>query len=211
VPSTAQALTWNVFRTLELIPPAFWLRRLNVSFGLAPMKPAPQTATVQLWASLPLPPGVDAARPQVDVDVLIETESAVWALRVCDTVDVEPAKDGGGEPIALLASAASWHARRRACYVGVIAAEPETVPLAAAVIGRYARSSSSLQLRLPARSHDVANLAGFGLVTWRQLTAILQDASGASVIERSEQALASRSLRWCYDVLSARTLRGTGT
>src|SRR5687767_11528510 len=36
-----QALTWNVFRTLELMPPAFWLRRLNAALGLAPPAPAP--------------------------------------------------------------------------------------------------------------------------------------------------------------------------
>lgn len=205
VPSTTQALTWNVFRTLELLPPAFWLRRLSVALGLAPAKPAPQTVTVRLWTALPLPPGVDARLGQsIDVDVLIETESAVWAVRVCDRVDVEPAGDRGSEPIAMLAGATSWYARRRACYVGVIAAEPATVPLAAAVLARYELSRSSLQLRLPARSHDVANLAGFGLLTWRQLIAILQDASGAAIIERPEQAVASRSLRWCYDMLHAR-------
>jgi hypothetical protein len=205
MPTTTQALTWNVFRTLELLPPAFWLRRLNASLGLIPSRPAPQTTNVRLWASLPVPPGVEAGRRgSVDVDVLIETESAVWALQVCDAEDMEPAEGDGCEPIATLAGAASWQARRRACFVGVIAAGAEAVPLASAAIARYQFSTSSLQLRLPARSHDVANIAGFGLVTWRQLTAILQDASGAAVIERTEQALASRALRWCYDVLHAR-------
>ena len=34
-PTPAEAMTWNIFRTLELMPPAFWLRRLNAFLGLA--------------------------------------------------------------------------------------------------------------------------------------------------------------------------------
>src|SRR5690554_1546834 len=30
------ALTWNIFRALQLLPPAFCLRRLHASLGLAP-------------------------------------------------------------------------------------------------------------------------------------------------------------------------------
>lgn len=205
-PTTSQALTWNLFRTLELLPPPFWLRRLNAALGVTPMRPAPRSATVQLWTSLSLPPGLDPRlRASAGVDVLIETESAVWALQVCDAMDVAPAAaDGVTDPLTVLACAASWHARRRACYVGVIAADTAAVPIAAATIERYRLSMASFQLRLPARSHDAGNVAGFGLASWRQLMGILQDATGASAIERVEQSLASRSLRWCYDVLPAR-------
>ena len=48
-----QALTWNIFRTAELLPPAFWLRRLNASLGIALPCPAPVTSKVQLWVQLP--------------------------------------------------------------------------------------------------------------------------------------------------------------
>jgi hypothetical protein len=50
-----QALTWNIFRTAELLPPAFWLRRLNASLGVALPRPAPVTSRIRLWMQLPLP------------------------------------------------------------------------------------------------------------------------------------------------------------
>ena len=42
--SATQALTWNIFRTAELFPPAFWLRRLNASLGIALPRPGPVTS-----------------------------------------------------------------------------------------------------------------------------------------------------------------------
>ena len=52
-----RALTWNVFRTLELLPPAFWLRRLQARLQDAQtLEAAPQIVHVELWRALPLPP-----------------------------------------------------------------------------------------------------------------------------------------------------------
>ena len=48
-PSLTQALTWNVFRTLELLPPAFRLRRVNAALGIDLPRPAPVIAQVRLW------------------------------------------------------------------------------------------------------------------------------------------------------------------
>ena len=51
------ALAWNVFRTFELLPPAFWLRRLQARLQSAPsFEAAPQIVRVELWRALPLPP-----------------------------------------------------------------------------------------------------------------------------------------------------------
>ena len=50
-----QALTWNIFRTAELLPPAFWLRRLNASLGIAPPCPASVTARVSCGCSCRCP------------------------------------------------------------------------------------------------------------------------------------------------------------
>ena len=75
------ALTWNVFRTLELLPPAFWLRRLQARLQSAQsLQAAPQIVRVELWRALSLPPAqqlVDAGRAAPVADILIETEHAV--------------------------------------------------------------------------------------------------------------------------------------
>ena len=50
-----QTLLWNVFRTLELLPPAFWLRRLQARLHMDPVSGAPHTVRVDLWRALALP------------------------------------------------------------------------------------------------------------------------------------------------------------
>src|SRR5688572_7246808 len=62
-----QTFAWNVFRTLELLPPAFWLRRLQARLHIEWFRAAPETVRVQLWPVLSLPPAhhLDGARPDV--------------------------------------------------------------------------------------------------------------------------------------------------
>src|SRR5688572_25947442 len=69
-----QALLWNVFRTLELLTPSFWLRRFHIRLtGEAALVP-PQISRVHLWQHLPLPPiqRIDGGRSDVVADVVIE-------------------------------------------------------------------------------------------------------------------------------------------
>ena len=84
-----QTLTWNVFRTLELVTPAFWLRRLHIRLTGDQSPATPQIVTVSLWRRLPLPPiqRIDGARADVIADIVIETEHTVWTLIVADGRD----------------------------------------------------------------------------------------------------------------------------
>jgi len=203
VDPATQALTWNVFRTLELLPPAFWLRRLSAALGVSLSAPAPTTAAVRLWSALPAPPraGWSGIGP-IAADVVIESEQAIWALLACRRGDIPAAgADGQTDPVTLLASAASWHAGRRSCRVGVLAAGRSEAPLAAALTQRYHASRIALHLRMPSHGHDSSNIAGIGFTTWRQIVEILRDASHAAVIDPVEQQLAARTLRWCDEVM----------
>lgn len=201
-PTATEAMTWNVFRTLELMPPTFWLRRLNAFLGLLPPKPAPVTAAVRLWAPLPMPPGFGlSASDTVRADVLIETEHAVWALIVCADRDIEVAGgDSGIDPVAMLAYAASWFAGRRHCYVGVIVESRREAARAVALVEKYQLSPTALTLRIP-RGHDPSNVLGFGFTNWECLIAILRDISRGDVIPSVERVVAQRTLEWCEEVV----------
>src|SRR5690349_9681065 len=109
-----QALAWNVFRTLELLTPAFWMRSFQARlFGQA-VSPAPQTAQVTLWQSLALPPArrLDGERPHAFADVIIETEHAVWTLVPASNHDLGES-DG---PLCRLLEAGAWRAGVRHHY-----------------------------------------------------------------------------------------------
>jgi hypothetical protein len=194
----AQALTWNIFRTAELLPPAFWLRRLNASLGIALPRPAPVTARVQIWTRLPVPPGQGLSlREAVDVDVVIETDHDVWALLVCNDDIGPPHTESGIDRLAMMAYAASWYAGRRQCYVGMIVTAPERAPLGVSLIRKYQLSSQALQLRWPHRHHDGGNISGIGFTTWERLGTILGDASHSASLGAVERTIARETLAWC--------------
>jgi hypothetical protein len=197
VPSLTHALAWNVFRTFELLPPAFWLRRLNAGLGLEPPRPAPATVSVRLWTPLALPPGTAGRIDAVETDVLIETEAAVWALLVCHAADLSTPRESDPDPLAMLAAAATWHAGRRDCRLGVVATDLQRAPLARSLVERYRASLSSLRMRVPQPAADLGNLAGIGLTTWASLTAILRDVDDDGPFCAEHRVVAARCLDWC--------------
>ena len=156
------------------------------------------TVRVQLWARLPVPPGRGlSARDAVDADVVIETEHAVWALLVCPGDVESPAADGSIDRVAMLAYAASWHAGRRPCYVGIVVSDPDGAPLGRSLIRKYQASATALHLRWPDRHHDGGNVLAFGVTTWPRLVAILSDASQSDTLGVVETTVARQALASC--------------
>ena len=198
-----QTLLWNVFRTFELLPPAFWLRRLQARLHMDPVQGAPHTVRVDLWRALamPLAHHVDGVRPDVVADVVIETEHALWTLmlRVEDLRHIE-AESAEGDFASQLIDATSWHAGTRGCYFGVLSSQPPHQDAGVALVERYFRSRDSLQLRSDTRGNALSNVRGVGSVRWTDLAAILRDCEQADVLTSIERALARNALTWLEQV-----------
>ena len=171
-----QTLLWNVFRTFELLPPAFWLRRLQARLRMDPVPGAPHTVRVDLWRALALPPAqhVDGVRPDVVADVVIATEHAVWALMLCgdDLRHIDAGSAKGDFPSQVI-DASSWYAGTRGCYVGIVSSQPGHQDAGVALVERYFRSRDSLQLRSDSRGSALSNVRGIGSIRWTDLAAIL--------------------------------------
>jgi hypothetical protein len=195
------ALTWNVFRTLELLPPAFWLRRLQARLQSAQtLDSAPQIVRVELWRALCQPPSqrlIDPHQRDPVADILIETEHAVWTLMVMgDDASWHEGDAGASDPMARLIEAGSWLAGTRDYHFGVVVFEPNRSPITTAMVQRYGRSRNSLTLRSGPRAGAMANVRGVGLTRWTDLAAILQDCEHAQVLSDIERALARNALTW---------------
>jgi hypothetical protein len=201
-----QALVWNVFRTLALLPPAFWLRRLQARVGGAGTPdPTAQLMSIRLWQPLPLPPAqrlADAAGSDATADIVIETEHSVWTLGVSGDDGLSWLEGDGpaGGRVARLVEAGSWLAGQRHCHCGLIVWDREHAAPARALVRRFARSRQSVSLQSSARAGSLANARGIGLLGWPDLAAILQDCARASACTDIERALARRTLAWLADV-----------
>ncbi len=201
-----QALVWNVFRTFALLPPAFWLRRLQARLGGAGTPdPTAQLMSVHLWQPLPRPPAQRLAEdggPDVTADVVIETEHSVWTLGVSGDKGLSWLEGDGpaGGRAARLVEAGSWLAGRRHFHCGLIVWDREHAAPARALVWRFARSRESVSLQAGARAGSLANVRGIGLLGWPDLAAILQDCARASACTDIERALARRTLAWLAEV-----------
>jgi len=194
---------WNVFRTLELLPPAFWLRRLQARLQSAQsLEAAPQIVRVELWRVLPLPPAqqlIDPDRTEPVADILIETEHAVWTLMVRPDGWLEET-EAGSDSVARLIDAGSWLAGTRDYHCGLIVFDRERTPVATAPVQRYRRSERSLSLRSGSRSGPKENVRGVGLMCWADLAAILRDCEESQALSDIERALAANARAWLVEV-----------
>jgi hypothetical protein len=194
-----QFLLWNIFRTLELLPPAFWLRRLQARLHMDWFPSAPQTIRIGLWRALPLPPThhLDGARPDVVADAIIETEHAVWTLMLGANdprrVESDLAK---ADAAALLIDATSWYAGTRDCYFGVISDHSAYQDPGVALVERYFRSKESLRLRSSWRGNMLSNVRGIGSLRWTDLAAVLRDCQRAEVLTHIEREMARNVVAW---------------
>lgn len=194
-----QALLWNIFRTFELLPPAFWLRRLHARLHSDWFPAAPQTVRVDLWRALTLPPThcLDGARSDVVADVMVETEHAVWTLilggKALRRAEIDSIT---ADSAALLIDATSWYAGTRDCSFAVILGQPTSQDAAVAVVDRYFRSKESLRLRSDWRGNLLSNVRSVGSISWTDLAAILRDCERAEVLTDIDQALARNVVTW---------------
>src|SRR5918995_3296734 len=189
-----QALTWNVFRTLEMVAPAYWVRRFHTRLTGQPSLVAPQIVQVQLWRALPLPPilQIDGARPDVTVDVVIETEHDVWTLIVPRQGEVSDIQERAVHVI----DAGAWLAGARALHCGVIECHGDDAIAGSLLKSRYARSRDSAALRSASRGPAAPIAITWGVMPWSDLAAILHESSEAGNLPPIERALARNATDW---------------
>jgi hypothetical protein len=192
------ALAWNVFRTLELIAQAFWLRRFRARLDvLTSLEPVDRSLSVRLWANLPTP-SERRHREPVCVDALIETDSAVYGVMAFAGSDLEFGDSTLARPDAILRviDAVSWYAGARNCYIALISSDWSDTPIGSGLIERYRGARDVLRRRLPHRWDGLMNLRGIGKITWREVAGIIQDCSDSDSLTDLERFAASRTGRW---------------
>lgn len=190
-----QTVTWNVFRSLELVAPAFWLRRLHFRLTGDSSPVAPQIVQVSLWRSLPLPPiqRIDGARADALADVVIETEHAVWVLMVAEGRGHDPED---GDRVAQLVDAGGWLAGAREYYCGVIEEATAKGSIGSILKSQYSRSRESVRLRSGSRGPTTPTSSGWGTLRWGDLVAVLHECEEAQSLSAIERALARNAVGW---------------
>ena len=135
---------------------------------------------------------------RIDVDVIVETETAVYGVLVFNESDVDTGDSTRACPDAVLRviDAVSWYAGVRECYIALVTSDPSHTPIGTSLVRRYGASREVTFRRLSHRRDRLANVAGIGGLTWADMASILRDCAEADALTEFERYAASRTARW---------------
>ena len=197
--NSEDAVTWNVFRSLQQIDPAVWLPEL-VRCGLpSAVDLACDRAALSLWLSVKPPSALLAKGDEgaSEIDVVIDASTWVWFIEAKYRSDIStgtttrPLRD----QVLRNIDVGSYYAGVRQFFFSLLVASAERSPVGADTVKRYQDLEA---VRLQLRDHrpdGLANLKAVTLLTWPDLAAVLTVASG-SVRRRDEGGYAERALAW---------------
>jgi hypothetical protein len=197
--NSEDALTWNVFRTLNHLPAVRWFPLL---FGAAfPQQPCPAADDVRLvlWPTL-LPPAslleAGIREGSSEIDVLIECEAFVWIIEAKYKSDISlrtthhPSRD----QIVRNIDVGSEFAGARSFYFSLLILDEARSPEGARRMQGYSQSRTELLTHVEHRQEGLGNLKSVSLLRWAQLAGVL--AACAPGAEPSVQERCERALTW---------------
>ena len=199
------SLTWNVFKVLEQVAPAVWMRLLVArAVGLPDnYDSAPQIVKIACWPHLKAAPSSILRRGLVrslPVDVIIDTDDTVVTVitpgptGLVDRILSETAVDG----LVNVAEATAWLAGTRSAYVSVV------LPIESSGqewIDRVRRRAARAHRVLLAEGRGPANLKGMGAVTWPALHELLAEVEASPFIPDSERRWVRTTAHWMKERL----------
>ncbi len=195
--NSEDALTWNVFKSLGQIDPGFWVPLLMArAFPEAEPAPAPQIVTTHLWMEVAPPPA--RRRHQKDegpseVDIVIETEVAVWFIEATFKSDISTGTTAHAtrDQITRNLDVGSWYAGVRDFYFALLIMDEKRSPKGATVLKAVWPKLPSF----PHRPDGLKNVKGVGLLRWRDVAGVL-DACADGAPRDDERGYARRAAGW---------------
>lgn len=197
--NSEDAITWNVFRSLRQIAPAFWLNELwRRSFPDSEL-PSDVRVSVQLWPTVPPPLGLLAEGDEgsSEIDILIESATWVWFIEAKYGSDISLGTTTRPSRDQLLRNidVGSYYAGVRSFYFSLLTLSPNKSPIGLRKIAEYSDFAVIRSALAKHRPDGLANLRGVGSLTWAELSDILKVVSESQARE-DEREFARRAFDW---------------
>jgi hypothetical protein len=195
--NSEDALTWNVFRSLSQVDPAFWLPLLrSKAFPDGGESVSPQLVTTHLWMDVHPPPSLRLHQKDEDpseIDIVIETEVSVWFIEAKFKSDISTrtTNNPSRDQIVRNLDVGSWYAGRRDFYFALLITDDSWSPKGVQVL-------KSVWPKLPQLAHrpdGMQNVKGCALLRWKDVAAVLQAAADGAPRD-DERGYARRAAGW---------------
>lgn len=197
--NSEDAITWNVFRTMQQIDPKIWLPRLfQISFN-EQLQLNSDIVKVILWKSIEPPKSLETKEGPSEVDIIIETEEFVWSIEAKYKSDIskKTTHDPNRNQIIRNIDVGSHYAKNKDFYFSLLILDEQYSPIGFSLIEKYIKSKDSILDYLLHRkgTDQLNNVKEIGFLTWGNIRRILEEC--AQVVSRDyERYVANQAIEW---------------
>lgn len=210
--NSEDAITWNVFKSLQQINPQHWYSEL-ISKGinqtkyspkqLVPSDQLPHNLTINLWETIKPPSTLldNQLEGPTEVDVFIESEDFVWFIEAKFKSDISTKTTHNHSRNQVLRNidVRSHYAKGKDFYFSLLILEDSISAIGVSAVETYSRELTSNAAQFESyflhRSDRLSNVQGITVFYWNNFVEIFKN--GMQELEDDfEQLIAARAFHW---------------
>ncbi|WP_273851889.1 hypothetical protein [Guptibacillus spartinae] len=202
--NSEDAITWNVFKSLQQINPEYWYTELiskgidqktfNLKKQILPNE-VPHNLTIKLWESI-RPPlrGDQPAEGTTEVDVILESDAFVWFIEAKFKSDISTGTTHDQERNQVLRNldVGSHYAKGKDFYFSLLILDDAISPKGVSAVETYSRELTEKGQLFENR---FSNVQGLTVFYWSDFVEIFKSCM-QELEDDFEQLIAARAFHW---------------
>ncbi len=173
--NSEDAMTWNVFRTLQKINPELWLPALFSQSFQNFREDIVKDMKISLWKRFSPPPFLVLPEGDSEIDVMLENNQFVWFIEVRykSDISVKTTHDETRNQLIHNIEIGSDYAKHKDFYFSLLILNEKFSPKGKQLLEIYQQNPNTIMNNLPHREAGLKNLKGISLVKWEEISKLL--------------------------------------
>ncbi|MCA0993395.1 hypothetical protein [Pseudalkalibacillus hwajinpoensis] len=209
--NSEDAITWNVFKSLQQINPQHWYPEL-IAKGInqtkyaikkvVPTNQLPHNLSINLWKTIKPPSTLlDNQLPEgpTEVDVIIESENVVWFIeaKFKSDISIKTTHNHSRNQVLRNIDVGSHYAKGKDFYFSLLILEDAMSSKGVSAVDTYSSelTSNTQQFQRRFRSNHLSNVQGITVFYWNDFVEIFKNCM-QEVEDDFEQLIAARAFHW---------------
>lgn len=177
--NSEDAITWNVFRTLNQINPEIWLPILFMKAFQMPLAEEHKTVRIKLWDSIAPPPELkqhQKGEGNSEIDICIETEKLVWFIEAKYKSDISrrTTNNENRNQIIRNIDVGTYYAKDKDFYFSLLYLDDKKASRGVDILKKYKGRKAEILQALPHRTDGLMNLKSISLLKWEDLKEVFK-------------------------------------
>ena len=195
--NSEDAMTWNVFRSLNQINPSLWVPTVFKASFQKEFTYTLDTINLFLWKKLDPPVNLLVKEGKSEIDVIMETSDFIWFIEVKYKSDISLSTtyDAKRNQVIRNIDVGLNYASDKDFYFSLLILDDKYSPKGVSFIKEYSNSFEHVKRDLPHRIDFLNNLKGITLITWFDFYGIFENLMKVAESEY-ERFIAKQAVTW---------------